>query len=60
MSEEERDAKIAWYRQMAETYANLPEDEKKTLEEWARENLGREGAVLSDWPGWEKYIGERP
>ncbi len=60
VSEEERDTKIVWYRQMVETYLNLSEDEKKALEEWTRENLGREGAILSDWPGWEKHIGERP
>jgi hypothetical protein len=31
VSEEELDAKIAWYRQMAKTYLDLPEDEKEKI-----------------------------
>ena len=38
----------------------MPESEKCALEEWERANLDGCTVSTSDWPGWKKYIGERP
>jgi hypothetical protein len=42
--------------------AALPPEEKRDLEKWEHENLGRRDVCLgtTDWPGWIKYIGPPP
>jgi len=38
----------------------MPESEKKELLAWEKTHLGHGTFATSDWPGWEKYIGEPP
>jgi hypothetical protein len=50
-----------YFRRLVEATATLPEEERKALEEWEAENVGKpNGLATSDWPGWVKYIGDPP
>jgi hypothetical protein len=52
---------IQWYEAMIDAYHRLlSEIEKKELQEWEKENLGKNNLATSDWPGWQKYIGLPP
>lgn len=50
---------LMWYGAMYGAGRVMPAAEHVSLQEWERANLnGKIGT--SDWPGWGKYIGERP
>jgi len=51
----------AYYAQMVAVYKLLSAEEKADLERWEKEMIGDDGKfATSDWPGWEKHIGQRP
>jgi hypothetical protein len=50
-----------WVSAMRRVLAAMPESERRELCEWERANLGGPAKLdTSDWPGWKKYIGEKP
>jgi len=50
-----------WAGAMYGCAAAMPAEEREALEKWENENISGDGSVsTSDWPGWKKYIGERP
>lgn len=44
---------------MQGAYRAMPEEDRMALEAWEAANTGG-GVATSDWPGWEKYIGQPP
>lgn len=55
------DESMHWYEAMINAYHHLlSESEKKELETWEKENLGKGDLATSDWPGWKKHIGVPP
>jgi hypothetical protein len=50
-----------WNAMLYGVYQAMPDAEKEELHEWERKYIDGGGKfATSDWPGWEKYIGERP
>jgi len=49
-----------WYAMMMGAFAAIPEEDKVDLLEWERRFLNGHIAETSDWPGWEKFIGQKP
>ena len=51
----------SWFAAMARALDGLSEAERCELREWEEENLGPPNDLAtSDWPGWRRYIGEKP
>jgi hypothetical protein len=46
-----------WKQRITAARSNLPLAKENDLREWERDNPGRD---ISDWPGWETLIGEKP
>jgi hypothetical protein len=38
----------------------MPEDQRRELEAWEKENIDGRNTSTADWPGWEKIIGKPP
>ena len=49
-----------WYATMMGAFAAMPEQEKLSLFQWQQQHLDGQIADTSDWPGWERYLGQRP
>ncbi len=58
--QEDRWAKVTYFAMMYGVYAAMPDDEKKALHTWERENLDGRSVGTSNWPGWANYIGSMP
>jgi hypothetical protein len=52
---------LHWFAAMGRTLDGLPELERSDLWTWEKANIGPfKDLATSDWPGWQKYIGEKP
>jgi hypothetical protein len=51
---------LSWYASMVAVGKAMPRSEMKKLLAWEHANLNGCTVSTSDWPGWEKYIGNRP
>ena len=52
---------LHWFAAMGRTLDGMSEAERCELREWEKENLGpSKDLATSDWPGWRRYIGEKP
>jgi Meiotically up-regulated gene 113 len=52
---------IEWFAMMYGVFRAMPDEEKQSLHDWEREYVDGSGDfATSDWPGWEKYIGQFP
>jgi len=45
---------------MMGAFAAMPEEDRVDLLEWEKQFLDGQIAETSDWPGWEKLIGQKP
>ena len=51
---------LNWYHAMYGAGMAMPEAEKRELLEWEAKNLDGCAISTSDWPGWKKYVGDKP
>jgi hypothetical protein len=52
---------LDWFAAMRHSLDGLSEADRRELWQWESENIGpTKDLALSDWPGWRKYIGDRP
>jgi hypothetical protein len=52
---------LNWFAAMARMLDGLSEQERAELRKWENENICAAKEIhTSDWPGWRKYIGEKP
>lgn len=50
--------RVQWYSKMVEAYQSMPDFDRAQLEQW--EHANRAVADISEWPGWERFIGKKP
>ncbi len=51
---------ISWYTAMVAAGKAMPHSERRELLDWEARNLDGSATGTSDWPGWEKYTGQKP
>jgi hypothetical protein len=51
---------LNWFSAMVGAGKAMPAAEMRELLQWEAENLDGGSVATSDWPGWKKYVGERP
>ena len=52
---------LRWFAAMGRTLEGLSEAEQRELTDWEKKNLGPpKDLASSDWPGWRRYVGEKP
>jgi Meiotically Up-regulated Gene 113 (MUG113) protein len=51
---------LGWYTAMGAVGKAMPHAEMRELLDWETRNLNGCTVGTSDWPGWEKYIGQKP
>jgi Meiotically up-regulated gene 113 len=52
---------LNWYSAMCGAGSAMSEVEMRELSEWEADNVDGSAAFgTSDWPGWARYIGEKP
>jgi hypothetical protein len=52
---------LNWYAKMADVYKTMSDTDREEFDEWERAQKMIEPSVdITNWPGWERYIGKKP
>ena len=52
---------LNWYAKMADAYKTMSDTDRKEFDEWERaQKMSGTNVDMSEWPGWERYIGIKP